>query len=375
LHGTVGGASDWTTMGDAEQTTAGKALIVVMPDIALNNDGGGWCTNWPDGAYKWETFHIKQLLPWVDANLRTITNRAGRVIAGLSQGGFCSISYAARHPDLFSVALAYSGAPDIYHEPDARAGAKAIINATELLFDHVAPNSMFGNPASDAINWAAHDPATVAENLRFTRMYIYWGNGSPGPYDSTSSSTSRDGIETLVRQDNNDFEARLRALHLPAYFNAYGNGTHTWPYWARDLRWSLPKIMADFAHPAPPPSAVTYTSGDDRYSVYGWQVTMHRTARELSTLEHASARGFALAGSGSGTVITPASYLRGARYRVTLTRNHASQTIVLEAGHDNRLQIEVPLGPSNRYPQYTAQAEAGGTAVYTTRVTVARVAR
>ena len=52
LHGTSGGAADWTTVGDAEQTTAGRPLIVVMPDIALNYDGGGWCTNWPDGSYK-----------------------------------------------------------------------------------------------------------------------------------------------------------------------------------------------------------------------------------------------------------------------------------------------------------------------------------
>src|SRR6202041_3434500 len=32
LHGTSGGASDWTTMGGAEQTTAGLPMIVVMPD-------------------------------------------------------------------------------------------------------------------------------------------------------------------------------------------------------------------------------------------------------------------------------------------------------------------------------------------------------
>src|ERR1700680_4517413 len=62
LHGTSGGAADWTTTGAAEQTTAGRQLIVVMPDIALGRDGGGWCTNWwgsgPQGRPLWETFHI-----------------------------------------------------------------------------------------------------------------------------------------------------------------------------------------------------------------------------------------------------------------------------------------------------------------------------
>src|SRR5437588_9176996 len=36
LHGTSGDAADWTAKGDAEKTTAGLPLIVVMPDIALN---------------------------------------------------------------------------------------------------------------------------------------------------------------------------------------------------------------------------------------------------------------------------------------------------------------------------------------------------
>lgn len=88
LHGTSGSASDWTTSGAAEPTTAGRPLIVVMPDIGLNGDGGGWCTNWVTGAHEqWETFHIDELVPWVDANLRTVPARGARAIAGLSQAG------------------------------------------------------------------------------------------------------------------------------------------------------------------------------------------------------------------------------------------------------------------------------------------------
>jgi len=50
LHGTSGGAADWTTLGGAQRTTDGRPLIVVMPDIGLDHDGGGWCANWVDGA-------------------------------------------------------------------------------------------------------------------------------------------------------------------------------------------------------------------------------------------------------------------------------------------------------------------------------------
>src|SRR5205807_3009601 len=139
-------------------------------------------------------------------------------------------------------------------------------------------------------------------------MYMYWGNGQDGPYDMPGSLGGANGIEELINYDNQDFQARIQSLQIPALFDPYGPGTHSWPYWTRDLRWSIGAIMANFADPAPAPAAITYTSADDAYSVYRWSVTTHRTAREFSTLENASKRGFALAGSGSATVVTPPVY-------------------------------------------------------------------
>src|SRR6478672_4388634 len=146
LDGTSGRASDWTALGDAENVIGNREVITVMPDITLNGNGGGWCTNWPNGAQSWGTFHIDQLVPWIDANLQTLTTRDQRAIAGLSQGGFCSLSYAARHPDLFGIALGYSGAPDIYYDPVDRVGAMLIINATEMGLTRVPPDTFFGDP-------------------------------------------------------------------------------------------------------------------------------------------------------------------------------------------------------------------------------------
>jgi S-formylglutathione hydrolase FrmB len=371
LHGTSGTASDWTVKGAAEKAIGDRELITVMPDIALDNGGGGWCTDWPNGAQTWETFHIGQLIPWVDANLRTIPTRQKRAIAGLSQGGFCSMSYAARHPDLFSTALGYSAAPDIYYDPELRVGAKLIINGTEIGLTRVPPDTFFGSSVTDAINWAAHDPTTLAENLRWTRMYMYWGNGQPGPYDKPGPDVAGAGlIEGAINESNNGFQRRLNSLGIPAYFDAYGAGTHAWPYWTRDLEQSIDKIMSDFAHPEPNPSQFTYRSADDRYGVYGWDVTIHRTAREFSTLAGASCRGFAVSGSGSATVGTPACYKRGSRYLVTMTGPHASSSAVVTIGNDRRLVLDVPLGPANPYQEETAQSEVAGTAVYTTYVKV-----
>lgn len=366
LPGTGGAASDWTEAGGAEQVTAGLPMIVVMPDIAIHNDGGGWCTNWfnrdteqTGGVHDWETFHIEELIPWIDQNLRTRADRSGRAIAGLSQGGFCSMSYAARHPDLFGIALAYSGAPDIAYDASAIGPSTGIINYTETVYDHVPANSMFGPRATEEVNWADHDPATLAPNLRNTRLFMYAGNGQPGPLDGPGCTSGfAEGIESLVGQDTAAFHRRLVALGIPSVYNAYGPGTHCFAYWARDLKQSIAAIAHSFAHPSRPASSVTYTTADPRYSAFGWRVAMRRPAEEFSTLEHADARGFALAGSGSATVLTARRFRARAVYTVTLRGKRVDETIRLRAGADGRLRIEVRLGP--------------GTAVYTTRVAIRR---
>jgi hypothetical protein len=206
------------------------------------------------------------------------------------------------------------------------------------------------------------------------KLYEYFGNGQPGPYD-TSPNSGAMAIEGAVWRDNIDFHNRLQALGIPSLYDPYGNGTHIWPYWARDLRWSIAAIMANFAHPPANPAAISYQSADPAYSVYGWQVTMHRKAREFSNLQRASARGFSLAGSGSATVLTPPSFTPGRRYRVKLFGEQSSKSIVLRAGRSHRLKLDVLLGPSNPYQQYTAAADAAGTAVYTTRVTITALRR
>lgn len=110
-HGALAGPSGWTTSGGAApQITDPYPLITVIPDGGVK----GWFLNWKSCSticpQNWETFHLTQLVPWIDSNLRTITNRSGRAIAGLSMGGFGSIHYAEDRPDLFSYAAAFSGA-------------------------------------------------------------------------------------------------------------------------------------------------------------------------------------------------------------------------------------------------------------------------
>ena len=56
-----------------------------------------------------------------------------------------------------------------------------------------------------------------------------------------------------------------------------------------------------------------------------------------------------------------------------MTGPHANSATTVAAGVNHRLTLDVPLGPSNQYQQETAQAQAAGTAVYTTYVKVRRL--
>jgi hypothetical protein len=203
---------------------------------------------------------------------------------------------------------------------------------------------------------------------------IYTGNGQPGPYDSVLANPLASAFESGVHQLSTLFHSRLQALGIPSTFDDYGPGTHTWPYWKRDLEWSIPAVMAAFAHPSPTPAAITYTSADPAYAVFGWQVSLHRGVREFSTLRGAGPTGFTLAGSGSATVLTPARYPRHARYRITVRAASGTTVVGGRTGSGRRLSIRLNLGPSNTVQEYPGDGPATGTRVYTTRVSIRRLA-
>jgi S-formylglutathione hydrolase FrmB len=343
FHGTSGGAADWTTAGDAEATTVGRPLIVVMPDAGFDDDGGGWFTDWVSTATKlgpsrWETFHIDRLVPWVDANLRTVADRAGRAIAGLSQGGFGAMSYAARHPDMFAVAASFSGAPEIDRDAVVIPASTAVIEAIAVGLDGVPYGSIFGNRAGHEINWKGHDPATLMPNLRGMGLYLWTATGLPGPYD-TAPDPGGSTIEAITHVSTLLFHKHLVAAGIPSHYDDYVFGTHNVPYWARDLREFVPALMGEFAHPSAP-SAVDYRSIDPAWTQWGWTVANHRAQPQaFSELSRGGAAGFALTGVGSADVTTPAVYAAGSVHAVRVGAVVRS----LIADPAGRLHVHVPL--------------------------------
>jgi S-formylglutathione hydrolase FrmB len=355
LHGCcdydVDGSQAWTTHGEVQQATAGKPLIVVMPAGGRAGFYTDWFNGGAGGPPEYETYHVKQLIPWVDSRFRTRPSRTGRAIAGLSMGGFGAMSYAARHPDLFVAAAAFSGAVDIndpvYNGEVDSFGAQ----------DGATPGQIFGPRATELVRWKGHNPSDLYRNLRGLRLTLRTGNGQPGG----DFGGGPDPVEMGVYAQMTTLHERLAAAQLPHVWDDYGPGAHAWPYWARDLRETLPQILTAFAKPPPVPARVRFETIEPRYSVYGWRVAVKRPALEFSRLEGAWRRGFKLTGSGTATVRTPPFFRPHRRVRVTVTGHRSTK----RAGRHGRVLVRVPLGPGNGAQQDSPGAD---TKTYTTRV-------
>jgi S-formylglutathione hydrolase FrmB len=355
LHGASDDYRSWSDKAHVEKVVGPLPLIVVMPDGGRGGFYSDWYNDGAGGPPQYETFHVRRLIPWIDSHYRTIAARRGRAVAGLSMGGFGTMSYAARHPDLFSAAAAFSGAVDTNTQ-----GGIAVISAAPFLND-TPQGSVFGPRATQEVRWRGSDPVDLADNLRGLQLTIRTGNGQPGgPFGG-----GPDAVEAGVHEMSVNLHNRLDELGLPHVWEDYGPGAHDWPYWERDLTRTLPDLMHTFAARPKPPSPFTFTATEPRYSVYGWSVAIDRPALEFSRLEQVDKRGFTLAGSGDGTVTTARLYKPRVRYvvRVGTTARR------VRASRSRRLRISVPLGPGNTSQQLTPGAD---TQVFRTRVRIHR---
>ncbi len=158
----------------ADPRIAGGSLppfIAVIPPAGIDAYHGDW-------TGVWEQYLVRDVVPWADANLPTIADRAGRILAGLSAGGYGAVDIGLRHPLLFSTLEAWSG----YFHP-LRAGALV----------HARPAGL-----------RAHDPSLLARReaplLRRLRTRIFLSSGTT--HDRETAAGTR------------TFSTELRGLRL-----------------------------------------------------------------------------------------------------------------------------------------------------------------
>jgi len=206
LHGMRGSPEEYIaatqlpTFADTE-IAAGRLrpFIAVLPAAGPNNEYDG------EWAGQWERALVDRIVPWIDGRLPTRPNAAGRVIAGLSAGGFGAVDIALRHPSLFGTIESWSG----YFTPVLDGPFK---HATRMVL-------------------AAHDPTRLVREEQpilaraKTRFFV-----STGPPHSRWAPPS----QTI------DYADRLQALGLRYTLRIYTNKLGEWRSQFDDgLRWAL----------------------------------------------------------------------------------------------------------------------------------------
>jgi S-formylglutathione hydrolase FrmB len=177
LHGLSDDYTAWLRWTSIERYVRELPLIVVLPD-----GDRYWYSDIPDGP-PYEKALVGDLIPYVDSIFPTVASREGRVIGGLSMGGYGAMKLALKYPEMFCSVAGHSGA--YRAKKDAR-----FAGLTDCCFE-------------------------LAEQLV--------GKEAPAiRFDC--------GVDDFLLDHNREFHAHLERLGIPHEYWEFP-GAHTWEYW------------------------------------------------------------------------------------------------------------------------------------------------
>ncbi len=136
-----------------------KPFIAVMPDCFTKYGGSQYINSSATGNY--EDYLIKEIVPFIDENFRTINDRNSRAVTGKSSGGYGAMIMAMRHADTFALATTIAG--DCYFElcykPDFRKALKGIngdpLGLLEKFYDEESKQGKFAFDGLNTIGMSA----------------------------------------------------------------------------------------------------------------------------------------------------------------------------------------------------------------------------
>lgn len=195
LHGYSGNQRDWISR--VPELTYWSSLFDV---VIVTPDGGfdSWYLDAPvDTASRYETYMSRELPAHIDSLFRTIPQREGRAITGLSMGGHGALWLASQHPDVYGAVGSMSGGVDIRPFPK-NWGLPRLLGAQDTRPD----------------NW---DKYTAINNIQ-----SFVGKKMPMLIDC--------GSEDFFYKVNQNLHEALTVAKIPHDY-IIRPGAHTWEYW------------------------------------------------------------------------------------------------------------------------------------------------
>lgn len=228
LHGYTDDNTGWLQFGEINRY-ADKAIdegifppmIIVMPD-----GDSSWFINSYDGKENYEDFFIKEFMPAIEKTYHIKSEKRYRGIAGLSMGGYGTLSFTLKYPDLFAAAAPLSAA--IKNDDD-------MVTMADAKWEH-ENGLLFGRglKGKDRLTKAWYDNSILkmielksADDLKKVRYWIDCGDD-----DALSKGNCLLHIALMDKKVPHEFRIR--------------DGAHNWTYWRTGITDALQFIGQSF---------------------------------------------------------------------------------------------------------------------------------
>jgi S-formylglutathione hydrolase FrmB len=211
LHGYGGNYADWTSKAAGFKQAADLYnMIIVCPDGAV----GSWYWDSPvDPQFQYETYVSKELVSFIDGKYKTIKDRRGRAITGLSMGGHGALYLAFKHQDVFGAAGSMSGGVDIRPFPNNWDMAKRL-----------------GTYAEQPERWEKNTVSNMLQLLTPNTLALIIDCGTEDFFFKVNENLHQ---QLLFRNIPHDYITRP--------------GSHNWPYWNNAIQYQLHYMNNFFA--------------------------------------------------------------------------------------------------------------------------------
>ncbi|GAA4124980.1 alpha/beta hydrolase family protein [Flavobacterium chungbukense] len=209
LHGAYGHFSDWLKNTPNKKLVHNLAdqynMIIVMPE---GETFSFYIDSPVNKESQFETFITQEVIQKVDKTYKTIANRSGRVITGLSMGGHGALYLSARHPELFCAAGSMSGAVDMSTMLNRDSSAQIV----KLM------QPVFGDKSGNTDLYEQNSVLRMADKLKTNKL--------PLIIDC--------GVDDFLIEPNRELHRRL-VYNKVDHDYTERPGAHTWDYWENSL--------------------------------------------------------------------------------------------------------------------------------------------
>ncbi|WP_195266803.1 alpha/beta hydrolase-fold protein [Clostridium sp. 1001275B_160808_H3] len=209
LHGWGGNVTNTTDETRIDSKSILDKLIddkEIEPMIVVFIDG--FNSYYVDGpTFKMKSAIINDLIPLIDSKYRTLSNKNNRAIAGISMGGFGSLSIALSNSNMFSSVGLMSPAIWDVIEKD---------------------NSIYGSPLEEKYYENSYKNLIKKIKSKDIDIFVYYGKAD----------------EVINYKNIENFISFVKNFGFNVKYECEDQGTHAWPTW----REMYPKVLKDISN-------------------------------------------------------------------------------------------------------------------------------